>query len=63
MNKNKKIALVAHDNRKKDLVEWIQFNADKLMHHTLICTGTTGKLVEATLIKKLNLKEISIIKL
>jgi len=39
------IALVAHDHRKADLVEWAVFNADFLAKHKLICTGTTGKLV------------------
>lgn len=64
MDKKKKIALVAHDNRKKDLVEWVEYNADKLMDHTLICTGTTGKLIETTLTAKLGLSEkITVIKL
>ncbi|NCN05408.1 MAG: methylglyoxal synthase [Spirochaetales bacterium] len=45
MNTRKTIALVAHDNRKSDLVEWVQFNWQKLKGHKLICTGTTGKLV------------------
>ena len=45
MNGRKTIALVAHDNRKADLVEWVQFNWQKLKGHKLICTGTTGKLV------------------
>ena len=47
----KNIALVAHDNRKKDLVEWVEWNYETLIPHNLICTGTTGKLVEQTLIK------------
>lgn len=62
----KNIALVAHDNRKKDLIEWVEWNAEKLLNHKLICTGTTGKLVEKALIKhsKNNeLPENSIIKL
>jgi methylglyoxal synthase len=42
MEKKKRIALVAHDNRKKDLLEWVGWNRD----NHLICTGTTGKLVE-----------------
>jgi methylglyoxal synthase len=42
----KSIALVAHDNRKKDLVEWVEWNYMQLKSHKLICTGTTGKLVE-----------------
>jgi methylglyoxal synthase len=48
----KRIALVAHDNRKKDLVEWVEWNWQELMHHKLICTGTTGRLVEEALQKK-----------
>jgi methylglyoxal synthase len=49
--KRKRIALVAHDNRKKDLVEWVSFNRHKLIKHNLVCTGTTGRLVEDALIK------------
>lgn len=40
------IALVAHDHRKSDLVEWAVFNADFLSKHRLVCTGTTGSLVQ-----------------
>lgn len=47
----KRIALVAHDNRKKDLVEWVEWNWEVLLQHEITCTGTTGKLVEETLIK------------
>ncbi len=46
-----RIALVAHDNRKKDMVEWVEFNRKILLNHNLVCTGTTGKLVEEALIK------------
>lgn len=53
MEKSKNIALVAHDNRKKDLVEWVEFNYKTLLDHHLICTGTTGRLVEETLQRKL----------
>jgi len=53
MEKSKNIALVAHDNRKKDLVEWVEFNYKTLLGHHLICTGTTGKLVEETILNKL----------
>lgn len=49
----KKIALVAHDNCKKDLVEWVDWNWKVLLQHSLICTGTTGRLVEETLQKKI----------
>lgn len=47
----KTIALVAHDNRKQDLIEWAEFNADTLTKHRLVCTGTTGGLVEKALAK------------
>lgn len=53
MEKIKNVALVAHDNRKKDLVEWIEWNYTLIVKHKLICTGTTGKMVEQTLRKKL----------
>lgn len=42
----KHIALVAHDNKKKDLVAWCQTHKAELSKHTLYATGTTGKLVE-----------------
>ncbi|HDP75775.1 MAG TPA: methylglyoxal synthase [Bacteroidales bacterium] len=51
MIKSKTIALVAHDNRKRDLVEWVEWNWAKLLKHKLICTGTTGRLVEEALTK------------
>ncbi len=46
------IALVAHDNRKKDLIDWVRFNWHTLSKHKLICTGTTGRLVEEALREK-----------
>ena len=52
MEKIKNIALVAHDNRKKDLAEWVEFNYKTLLGHQLICTGTTGRMVEETIIEK-----------
>ncbi|HCE58304.1 MAG TPA: methylglyoxal synthase, partial [Prolixibacteraceae bacterium] len=52
MKKKKNIAIVAHDNRKKDIIEWVSFNWQELIQHDLICTGTTGKLVEDTLREK-----------
>ncbi|HBY02218.1 MAG TPA: methylglyoxal synthase [Rikenellaceae bacterium] len=51
MMKRKTIALVAHDNRKKDLIEWVEFNKETLKGHKLICTGTTGRMVEAALMQ------------
>jgi methylglyoxal synthase len=41
----KRIALVAHDNRKIDLVEWVQHNKDILIEYKIFATGTTGKLI------------------
>jgi methylglyoxal synthase len=45
----KRIALVAHDNKKIDLVEWAVFNKRMLRRHELVATGTTGKLLEEKL--------------
>jgi methylglyoxal synthase len=53
MGKIKRIALVAHDNRKNDLVEWVEWNYRLLLNHRLICTGTTGRLVNKVLADKL----------
>lgn len=53
MNVQKNIALVAHDHRKKDLIEWVEWNFSLLLHHRLTCTGTTGRLVESAIQEKL----------
>ncbi len=45
MNRRLTIALVAHDHRKADMVEWCIFNSDFLAEHHLVCTGTTGSLI------------------
>lgn len=45
----KKIALVAHDNKKQDLIEWAKFNRDLLSKHEIYATGTTGTLLEKLL--------------
>ncbi|PKQ62198.1 methylglyoxal synthase [Labilibaculum manganireducens] len=52
MKKKKTIALVAHDNRKKDLMDWVAYNWKELVLHDLVCTGTTGSLVGEVLEKK-----------
>lgn len=51
MANRKRIALVAHDNRKKDLVEWVRKNKEAIVCHDLTCTGTTGRLIEEALYK------------
>ena len=54
MDPHKKIALVAHDHKKQDLLEWSKFNRDLLAHHTIYATGTTGALLERELNFKIN---------
>ena len=49
MTRRKKIALVAHDNKKADLLEWARFNRGLLSKHDLFATGTTGKMLEEEL--------------
>lgn len=45
----KRIALVAHDHKKKDLMEWAKYNRGLLLEHHLCATGTTGTLLEKVL--------------
>jgi methylglyoxal synthase len=45
MKPKKIIALVAHDQRKEDLVSWVKYNAKRLSEHELYATGTTGKII------------------
>jgi methylglyoxal synthase len=52
MNKQLTIALVAHDSRKVDMVEWAVYNAEVLSQHKLICTGTTGGLIKKAMEEK-----------
>jgi methylglyoxal synthase len=52
MKERKRIALVAHDNCKKDLIEWTEWNWEMLVKHQLVCTGTTGQLIEEAIMKK-----------
>ncbi len=56
LGKRKRIALVAHDHKKVDLIDWAIYNKTELAKHELFATGTTGKLVEEALdrpVKKL----------
>jgi methylglyoxal synthase len=54
MARDKKIALVAHDNKKRDLVEWAKYNRVLLAHHTLYATGTTGEILEEVIGLEIN---------
>ena len=46
---DKKIALVAHDNKKRDLLEWAKYKRVLLEHHLIYATGTTGETLEREL--------------
>ena len=54
MKQDKKIALVAHDNKKGDLLEWAKYNRTLLAHHILYATGTTGTSLEREIGIKIN---------
>ncbi len=54
MEEKKRIALVAHDNKKADLLEWARFNRATLAEHILYSTGTTGKILEEELGLRIN---------
>jgi methylglyoxal synthase len=49
MERRKNIVLVAHDNKKSDLLQWAKFNRELLDQHRLYATGTTGTLLEKEL--------------
>ena len=56
LHSRKKIALVAHDNKKTDLLDWAEYNKQVLIQHELVATGTTGTKLEErldTTVKKL----------
>jgi methylglyoxal synthase len=49
LRRKKKIALIAHDNKKEDMMEWAKYNMGTLSQHELYATGTTGRLIEKEL--------------
>lgn len=49
MGQRKRVALVAHDNKKRDILEWAKYNRDALAQHEVYSTGTTGKMLEREL--------------
>jgi len=53
IGQRKKIALIAHNHKKADLLEWIRFNKGTLLQHELFATGTTGKILEQELGSKI----------
>jgi methylglyoxal synthase len=57
LNQRKKIALIAHDHKKPDLLEWVRFNKGTLLKHDLFATGTTGKVLEEELGTKITIFE------
>lgn len=57
LSQRKKIALIAHDHKKPDLLEWVRFNRGTLLQHDLFATGTTGKVLEQELGTKITIFE------
>jgi methylglyoxal synthase len=49
IKREKKIALIAHDNKKEDMMEWARYNIGTLQQHQLYATGTTGRLLKKEL--------------
>jgi methylglyoxal synthase len=49
MSVSKRIALIAHDNCKADLLDWARYNRDTLSAHELFATGTTGRILSEQL--------------
>jgi methylglyoxal synthase len=57
IEQRKNIALIAHDNKKADLLEWVKFNRETLLKHKLYATGTTGRVIEKELREKVTVVE------
>ena len=49
MSARKRIALIAHDNRKADMLEWMKYNRGTLSSHELCATGTIGGMIAQAL--------------
>ena len=49
LHRKKRIALIAHDNKKPDIIDWAEYNRKALSQHELYGTGTTGRLLEESL--------------
>jgi len=49
LRQKKRIALVAHDHKKKEMLEWVRYNRAFLSEHELLATGTTGRIIESEL--------------
>jgi len=47
--RRKRIALIAHDDRKQDLLDWARFNKGSLARHEIVATGTTGTMLKQEL--------------
>ena len=52
MGERKRVALIAHDNCKEDLLDWARFNQGTLSVHELFATGTTGALLASELMAR-----------
>ena len=59
---NKTIALVAHDKRKRDLIQWVSFNCQTLSQFNIGCTGITGSLVEEEMHKSIQNFRVNLFK-
>ncbi len=55
ISERKKIALIAHDNKKADLLDWVKFNRGTLLKHELFATGTTGQILEKELCSRITI--------
>jgi methylglyoxal synthase len=53
----KRIALIAHDNKKADMLDWVKFNRGTLLKHELYATGTTGKILEKELCSRVHIMQ------